>query len=116
MGVLYVSGGESFVIGRDKGCNPHLDGSYVSRRHLTVDPVTSDVAVVCVLGTNGAVVGGRKVNKGFRGYLTPFCTFSCIVLSLYINGLFCSLHFGYYFLILASVYGLFCIACGQVAD
>ena len=69
MGVLYVSGGESFVIGRDKGCNPHLDGSYVSRRHLTVDPVTSDVADVCVLGTNGAVVGGRKVNKGFRGYI-----------------------------------------------
>lgn len=42
-------------------------------------------------------------------FLTPLCVFSCIVLLLYINGLFCSLHFGYYFLILASVYGLFSI-------
>ncbi|MCR5672770.1 MAG: FHA domain-containing protein [Lachnospiraceae bacterium] len=69
MGVFYVSGEGSLIIGRDPGCDCVIDESYVSRRHLRIDPVTCDAAEVCIPGINGAVIGGRTVKKGFRGYI-----------------------------------------------
>jgi len=51
MGILYVS------------------GSFVSSRHLKFEPVTSDVAVLEVLGINGAFVEGLHVKKGHRCYV-----------------------------------------------
>lgn len=70
MGVLYVSGEKPAVtVGRDPGCDLVLDSFVVSRKHLIFLYVTCDVASVEVLGTNGAVVSGKKVNRGYRGYV-----------------------------------------------
>lgn len=69
MSVFYVSGSGPLSAGRDHGCDLVLFDSFVSRCHLSFRAVTCDVAVVEVYGTNGAVIGGTKVNKGYRGYV-----------------------------------------------
>ena len=68
MGVFYVSGTESVLtVGRDPGADLVLDRSYVSRRHLIFRRMTDDVAAVEVLGTNGAGIREKQVNKGYSG-------------------------------------------------
>lgn len=69
MSVFYVSGRGPLSAGRDHGCDLVLFDSFVSRCHLRFRAVTCDVAVVEVYGTNGVVIGGTKVNKGFKGYV-----------------------------------------------
>lgn len=70
MGVLYVSGiARPYTVGRDPGADLVLNAPFVSRRHLRFVPATCDVAVLEVTGTNGAVVNGKKVNKGYRGHV-----------------------------------------------
>lgn len=70
MGVFYVSGQKDrFTVGRDRGCDLVIDDPFISRCHLVLNKVTSDVASFDVVGTNGAVIRGQKVNKGYSGYL-----------------------------------------------
>lgn len=70
MGIIYVSGeGPSFVVGRDPKSDLVLEDPCISRRHLHFITVTYDVAAVEVCGTNGAVVGGTHVKKGYKGYV-----------------------------------------------
>lgn len=65
MGVLYVSGKKSpVIIGRDPSSDLILDDPYVSRKHLSISLLRSDVATVEVLGGNGAVIGEDKKEKG----------------------------------------------------
>lgn len=70
MGVVYVSGKEpSFVAGRDPASDLVIEDPGVSRRHLELVMITGDAALIRVHGTNGAIVGGRHVKKGYRGYV-----------------------------------------------
>ena len=70
MGVLYVSGkAPSFVVGRDPSSDLVLEDPSVSRRHLIFVNVTYDVALLEVCGTNGAIVGGEHIKKGYRVYV-----------------------------------------------
>ncbi len=70
MGVFYVEGDMPlFVIGRDPACDLVLAGSFVSRKHLVLRRIRPDVAAVEVLGTNGAVIDKKQVNKGYKGYV-----------------------------------------------
>ena len=70
MDVLYVAPeGPVCVAGRDPSCDLVLDASYISRKHLIFTMITFDVALIEVLGTNGATVDGIKRNKGYKGYV-----------------------------------------------
>ncbi len=70
MGLFYVYGSpDPYLVGRDPGCDLVLSGSFVSRKHLCFLPVTHDVAVLEVSGTNGAIVDGVQVSRGYRGYV-----------------------------------------------
>ncbi len=70
MSVVYVSGEKTtFSVGRDPGVDLVLDGTFVSRHHMLFRTVRDDVAAVEVSGTNGAVVKGIQVHKGYKGYI-----------------------------------------------
>ena len=70
MDVLYVSGKKSpFLIGRDRKSDLVIDDPYVSREHLKVSAVRSDVATVDILGTNGACIGSERKEKGSNCFI-----------------------------------------------
>ncbi|MCR5688184.1 MAG: FHA domain-containing protein [Lachnospiraceae bacterium] len=70
MGVFYLSGERSpLLVGRDQNSDLHLTDPFISRVHLCIRSIRHDVASVEVLGTNGAVIRGEKVNKGSRCHI-----------------------------------------------
>ncbi len=67
MELLYVSARlPLYTVGRDKGCDLVIPDPFISRIHLQFEPLTPDVARLTVCGSNGAVVKGIHVCKGYR--------------------------------------------------
>ena len=70
MNVIFVTSERSaYTVGRDPGSDLVLTDCIVSRRHLLFNRITHDVAKAEVTGTNGAIVNGEKVDKGYKCYV-----------------------------------------------